>query len=537
MSKNNYLLTFLFFLGAATVVFLFLVFFFIESPFFNQYSADSEVYKYCGRAICKGSLPYQGFFDHKGPVIHFYNALGNFIHPSYGIFLLEFCVLFFILLKTISIIKDRLLGISFFLYFLFFTYEGGNLTEVLALPLALIFIKIGIHNLEERRPLKHDFLLILLAIGLFLNKANYVIPFLPYFLIRLYFSCSSTPKNVFLLPVKWGLLYFISVFIFLAFFSFTYVMVFGSSSLEALFESAFVFNFKYAKTNNLDLFSVLSSFLNLFLGRWYYSVIGVGLIFKIYLLLFHRPIKFTLILLSVLFDFLSVYSSTLGYRFYPHYDMMLFPALLFSWNIITNEFSESRTWIKLGVILLVGVLSFDTFLWQFKNRHVVRWGSKWNGTYQTTSIGSLGKDVVESWITKLNSYAPDFPAVTVCKNMCRIYTVLDKRSSSRYFYPVTKLNGELLLPDYYKEVGGNLVLGEVLILESGNNHIRLDSIQAKMNRGLVPIYLFSEQVYGTQLDFYQVKEEGSFAQTRSKIVSPISIGPQFSRKDFRPTDL
>jgi hypothetical protein len=152
-----------------------------------------------------------------------------------------------------------------------------------------------------------------------------------------------------------------------------------------------------------------------------------------------------------------------------------------------------------------------------------RWGASIHNIPEFISEKALKPSNQFNWATKLKAEVRQMPAITVCKNMCKIYNILNKKSSSRYFYPVTKLNGELLLPDYYKEVGENLVLDEVLILETGNLNIRLDSIESRMGKGLTAVYLFSDQIYGTPFDFYQIREVESVVQTHAKIERPISI--------------
>lgn len=60
------------------------------SPLFLNDGTDSAIFKSIGLGILKGKIPYVDIFDHKGPVIFFINALGQWIHSGRpGIFLLE----------------------------------------------------------------------------------------------------------------------------------------------------------------------------------------------------------------------------------------------------------------------------------------------------------------------------------------------------------------------------------------------------------------------------------------------------------------
>lgn len=62
----------------------------VTSPFFLFDGADSAIFKTIGLAILKGKVPYVDIFDHKGPIVFFINALGQWMIPGRtGIFLLE----------------------------------------------------------------------------------------------------------------------------------------------------------------------------------------------------------------------------------------------------------------------------------------------------------------------------------------------------------------------------------------------------------------------------------------------------------------
>ncbi|MBP5178182.1 MAG: hypothetical protein J6066_01260 [Lachnospiraceae bacterium] len=108
-----------------------------NNPFMlgNTY-VDSSVFNYVARVILKGGMPYRDTFDHKGPLIYLIDALGQLIHESLGLWLIELITLFLIFLFAYKI--ARLIGcnnirslfvvvccmVSIALYF-----EGGNLVE------------------------------------------------------------------------------------------------------------------------------------------------------------------------------------------------------------------------------------------------------------------------------------------------------------------------------------------------------------------------------------------------------------------------
>src|SRR5687768_5516148 len=65
-----------------------LVFFSINKSFPYR---DSSAFQYGGEQILGGKILYKDFWDHKGPVIHYINAVARFLTPNspYGLYVLE----------------------------------------------------------------------------------------------------------------------------------------------------------------------------------------------------------------------------------------------------------------------------------------------------------------------------------------------------------------------------------------------------------------------------------------------------------------
>lgn len=67
-----------------------LLYSFSTSPLFLNEGMDSAVFKTMGLAILKGKVPYVDIFDHKGPILYFINALGQWLIPGrMGVFILQ----------------------------------------------------------------------------------------------------------------------------------------------------------------------------------------------------------------------------------------------------------------------------------------------------------------------------------------------------------------------------------------------------------------------------------------------------------------
>lgn len=70
---------------------------------------DSGVFLYIGRGILNGKLPYLDFWDHKGPLIYYINALGLSLYGNsyWGIWFVEICSLITASLISFSLMEDR----------------------------------------------------------------------------------------------------------------------------------------------------------------------------------------------------------------------------------------------------------------------------------------------------------------------------------------------------------------------------------------------------------------------------------------------
>ncbi len=125
------------------VAFLYLsVFSFATSPLYWDYISDNGTFIMLGKLFLDGRVPYLEYFDHKGPILIFLEALGLSLSSNdrTGIFILQIVQLFITLtfsynavrclLSTINSLTVLLIALIFFT----FTIQGGNLSEEHSLP-------------------------------------------------------------------------------------------------------------------------------------------------------------------------------------------------------------------------------------------------------------------------------------------------------------------------------------------------------------------------------------------------------------------
>lgn len=153
------------------IAFLFvLIYSYTTSPLFINEGMDSCVFKSMGLAILQGKTPYADFFDHKGPILYFINAFGQFLIPGrIGIFILQIIGLssiFYFLFKAAELFTDSSRSFIFTIIsiiLLIATYEEGNQCEEWELmaiaPSVYLSLKYLTQQLDKPFPIKYSAIL------------------------------------------------------------------------------------------------------------------------------------------------------------------------------------------------------------------------------------------------------------------------------------------------------------------------------------------------------------------------------------------
>ena len=119
-----------------------------SNPFQTSFMGDSAVFVYVAKVILSGGMPYRDTFDHKGPLIYLFDALGLLIDNRVGIWIVEFTVIFITFLfaykiarflKCSQLLSCVVITIGFFV--LLYYFQGGNLTE----EYASVFITVSLY--------------------------------------------------------------------------------------------------------------------------------------------------------------------------------------------------------------------------------------------------------------------------------------------------------------------------------------------------------------------------------------------------------
>lgn len=141
---------------AISAVFL-LVFSLWTSPLRpSWYGCDASFFTMAGRGITTGWIPYEDFFDLKGPYFFFIQALGQLICKGRtGAYIVQVTTLYAALLlmhKTVRMFissKKATFIVGLFLLFHVATLWGGNTLEEYMLPLSLLSIYLALRDLSN----------------------------------------------------------------------------------------------------------------------------------------------------------------------------------------------------------------------------------------------------------------------------------------------------------------------------------------------------------------------------------------------------
>ena len=133
-----------FFLVSFFVSFVFVVLFSRSTSFLYVYEgADPSIFKQLGLALLKGKTLYVDYYDNKGCILYFIQALGLWLGGDFFILLMQALSLAITLVIWNNMLalyreskKERMLCLGVALVLLLCFYEGGDLTEEWCLPFA-----------------------------------------------------------------------------------------------------------------------------------------------------------------------------------------------------------------------------------------------------------------------------------------------------------------------------------------------------------------------------------------------------------------
>lgn len=339
----------------------------LQNPIHSYYERyDATLYQYIGKMIWHNQLPYKDIFDHKGPMVYFWNTLGYIIHPMHGRWLIEFFALSISSYIAFSIAKIFLSPLLSFLItcILFlntpFADTIGN-SESFATFLLFICLKIYINYTQDNNlSIAKNLSLGILCALLLLTKPTYlIIPIIFTFFVILELLYK---KNYFIL--KTSIIYFC-----IGFFSIIAILVgiyFYNNALTSLWKNYILFNIEYVKY--WQNFNSTSLVLLFFLSK---KIIQSSLCFITIILLFYKkytPKEHKLILFTILSFVLSLIFIIMPKTLFEHYLYPLFPLILILFILVIKLISKYKyiASFLLFIILCLNLHNCITYLLETK---------------------------------------------------------------------------------------------------------------------------------------------------------------------------
>ena len=349
------------------------------------YGSDSALFQVIGKywsidlfeieSQNAGGIPYIDFFDHKGPLIFWINAIGYRIG---AIWLIQWIFIFITMLGILDMLdlfelSDLKKAIVLFLTFSALTqfYEGGNLTEEYCLPFLCWSFSKELHFLsndeDNHRPEYAALYGITFGVCLLtrLTNAATICPGI----VMIGFALISRRKWRDLLSN--ALMFIVGIFVI----SIPFVVYFANKgALEEAIYGTIGYNLAYAANSKSPTESILLNILNIlnseglnwkgrlaeciiYICRWASYFLGYAISIK---LLFDRNKKAKLRGTFCLLTILAVSAVSLTGNRYPHYSMILVPVC----GIIACELLQNKgLWKSLvAVICIAGFGIFAYYL-------------------------------------------------------------------------------------------------------------------------------------------------------------------------------
>ena len=315
-------------------------------PAYTPGGNDREIFRFIGRSIHDGLLPYRDYFDHKPPLIYLIFYLTEFA-AEWDIFVSGT----FFLFVSIFLTKAQILPknkISQWLIPLFLIvwlrnplfYEYGGLTREYSAYLYCIFFYVLSRNYRI------EWLYLITGL-VFIIQQNDILPLLPLLAYQ-----TKTKAKLKTTGILVNILLFFTPFILI-----TLWLLIGSA-FHNFIDQAFIFNYTvYSKPLSTLHPEAIIRLANQFVQKINFGIIGLTFLFLFHLLSKKTGYSF-LILLTIL---LAIVNIVITGRFYGHYFLPLGPILAFAFIVLDAE-SYSSKFKRFAMIL--GLCSFIvSILW------------------------------------------------------------------------------------------------------------------------------------------------------------------------------
>ncbi len=420
-------------------------------------NTDSSVFITVATVMKNGGMPYLDSFDHKGPLLYFFNYIGLMISYYRGIWYVEFVMnyaAFFFMYKAARLVCDRLLSVfstlcSISLLNLYF--EGGNLTE----EYAMFFISVSLYifldyyinqKISYFRLITCGFCLGCVCL-LRINMISLWVVFCVAVLIQMIRQKSWDDLKKLVIPFFIGFLLIIGIFmVWLAF----------NHALSSFFEQYILFNIKYS--SDKDRATFINRF-HSFLAFASDPIVLISSALSICVCGLKNKNDKTIGLIYFVYLIVTLLTICLSGRQYMHYGMILTPAVTFPIARCLNELKNAKF---LSKVKLAAIIYLSLILVVPRGITLLR-TSEYYYNHRNESEYYASDNAAVSFI-KSNT-KPD-EAISVYGSRDLLYVLSERNHATKYSYqfPVGRVDSTIM-DDYFEQLQNEL---PVLIVVCGS---------------------------------------------------------------------
>lgn len=411
-----------------------------SSPFISKVPGqDSGVFLYAGQEILNGYIPYRDFWDHKGPIIYFINALGLVInnHTVWGVWILRvffltvsFRIIYSLIKKTYGLLPAAFATILAIIVspILFGGFDSTEEYSLLPQALSLYFItKAKIQKIDL-------FIIGCLSSVCFLLRPNLMGIGIA---ITIYLFYEGFKNKDLLTSCKK------SIVILVGFLISTLLMIlylYYNSALQNFWEQVFVYNMGYSKGVGVSIYERIKVVLR---GLRTLNALGLLSIYCWFGVVFSKKFaRNRLLIIAAIAFFVEVSLSSISGRTYNHYFITWLPsASILSAGVIAHLLNQYGR-AKIGKVVMVSSLILALIL----SLH-----------YQKRTFSDVTRDqeplAISQYIKTVTS--PE-EYVLIWGPSATLNFLSERRSPTKYFYQLplysVGVDNDKMINEFFEEI-------------------------------------------------------------------------------------
>ena len=414
-------------LGAAWAIITTILLALALDSFVAKPDGDASIYLYVAKGILEGEIPYVDRWDNKGPLLYLLDAAGLFIHPTWGIwvvqglFLLASSAFALLVLRKGFGTTPALFALALFLIYYSRFAPPGNFTEQYGFLFQFSTLYLFFHSQEWRKRARSrtEFALLHAGIGVlgaasFLLRPNLVALWIAIGIYWLLFRRDSLGK------LAWAIVGGASpLFLVAAFFV-------AIGAWNALWDAVFEYNFAHSNVSLLERFYVLTSLTDQTLPVSLIVIVSwcIGVLYFLKRRNLATPFSEFLPLALVLLPIELVSLSLSGFS-HNHYYLTVLPAVMLLVAFLVWIVREQR---PVAPLLLSGALLFLAASISFPAVNFEQLAEKY------TFNGFLGEDNLSRTASRISEITEPDDHILVWGKGARIHLLADRDAPSRYFF-------------------------------------------------------------------------------------------------------